>query len=473
MKKKILAAALAAATVLSFAGCKEETGGNSGAGNSNSGSGNASSGDEGKVLNIACWNYEMAEWFDAYYMDKIPSDVTVNWVQFPNSDGVYQQNLDRLLSENEDASDDEKIDIFLAEADYIQKYKESDVSLALTGIDTSNTYKYVIDAGTDSSGTLKAVSPQATPSGMIVRKSIAKEVLGTDDPDEIQSKLDSWDKFNAAAKDAKAKGYLMTGSITTLWRVYAAGQTEPWLDSNNNFKPVPEFYKWYEQAKDFMANGYSIADGNWGDEVTNNMTKDGKCLSYIGPMWYYAFNMTKAFANGDNGSSGDWCFIEGPQAHYWGGTWLLAAKGGDNPTLVNQIMNDMLNNEDFLNKAADGHGLKERSTTDGSITSADKYNPLFPSNKKVADALAADSSKGFDGFDGQNDYAIQAKIADGITWAPNAHTAFDQTFNEGLFDSMILQWKAGEDGKTKTEEQCWADFYEKLNKVNPTATHNF
>ena len=481
MKKRILAALIAGATVLALAGCDNNNNssdnggssnsGNSGAGSSNSDGGNNGGADEGKKLRIACWNYEMAEWFDTYYKDKIPSDVTVEWVQHPNADGVYQQNLDRYLANNESASADDKIDLFLAEADYIAKYTNSGYSLNVkdlkSDINTSNTYKYILDAATDNSGNLKGVSPQGTPSGFIVRKSIAKDVLGVDTADEIQAKLDTWDKFNAVAKQAKDKGYIMTGSITTLWRVYAASAKTAWLDSNNKFAPIPEFNQWFAQAKDFMANGYSIAGGNWADEVTNEMMKDGKCMTYIGPMWYYAFNMNKAFNDSETGSNNDWLFIQGPQAHFWGGTWMLAAKGTDNPTLCGQILNDLLNDEDFLLAAAEGRGIKKRSEADGTITSEDKYNPLFPSNKNVVAKLAADSSKGFAGLaDGQNDFAVQSKIADGIVWTPSAHTAYDQTFNEGLFDNIIEIWTAG-----VSEEQAWNNFYEKLATVVPDATH--
>ena len=105
--------------------------------------------------------------------------------------------------------------MFLAEADYILKYTDSDYTQdiqALGVTDFSNTYEYTVQAASDSNGTVKGVSFQCCPSALIYRRSIAKDVLGTDDPAEVQAKLDSWDKFNAVAADAKAKGYYMTAS---------------------------------------------------------------------------------------------------------------------------------------------------------------------------------------------------------------------------------------------------------------------
>ena len=66
-----------------------------------------------------------------------------------------------------------------------------------------------MQAASDASGVVKGVSFQCCPAALIYRRSIAKDVLGTDDPAEVQELLNSWDKFNAVAADAKAKGCLL------------------------------------------------------------------------------------------------------------------------------------------------------------------------------------------------------------------------------------------------------------------------
>lgn len=42
--------------------------------------------------------------------------------------------------------------------------------------------------------------------------------------------------------------------------------------------------------------------------------------------------------DGSVGKDGGWAATEGPQGFYWGGTWITAATGTDNPTLVADIM---------------------------------------------------------------------------------------------------------------------------------------
>ena len=161
------------------------------------GGGTAFADDEGKVFNIYAWNEEFKGFFEKYYT--VPEGVTVNWIITPSDNGAYQQKLDEALMNQDSAAADDKVDMFLAEADYILKYVDSDATQdvqALGVTDFSNTYAYTVQAASE-----------------IYRRSIAKDVLGTDDPAEVQAALDSWDKFNAVAAEAKAKGYYMTASF--------------------------------------------------------------------------------------------------------------------------------------------------------------------------------------------------------------------------------------------------------------------
>ena len=75
--------------------------------------------EEGKVLNIYCWNDEFKTRFEGFYT--VPEGVTVNWVMVANQDNAYQNALDAALLAQETAAADEKVDMFLVEADYDEK----------------------------------------------------------------------------------------------------------------------------------------------------------------------------------------------------------------------------------------------------------------------------------------------------------------------------------------------------------------
>ena len=134
------------------------------------------------------------------------------WVTTPSADNAYQNKLDTDLEAQ--AKSSEKIDMFLVEADYALKYVNGPYAmpisdLGITDADLADQYQYTKDIVTSSDGVLKGVSWQATPGLFAFRRDIAKEVLGTDDPNEVQAAISDWDKFNAVAAQMKDKGYFM------------------------------------------------------------------------------------------------------------------------------------------------------------------------------------------------------------------------------------------------------------------------
>ena len=221
---------------------------------------------QGKVFNIYAWNEEFKGFFEKYYT--VPEGVTVNWIINPSDGGVYQQKLDEALFNQATAADDEKVDMFLAEADYIGKYVDSEYTMGIDQIGFQNAdtmYEYTIKAASDANGVCKGVSFQCCPSALIYRRSIAKDVLGTDDPDEVQALLNSWDKFEAVAADAKAKGYYMTASFAETYRVFSNNCTMPWVDADMNLQFDPMIEAWIDQTDKFIQNGYTLDCGIWDD----------------------------------------------------------------------------------------------------------------------------------------------------------------------------------------------------------------
>ena len=190
--------------------------------------------EEGKVFNIYCWNEEFKSRLTDHYpgyeevdgtTGKI-GDITVKWNITPSDDNAYQNNLDETLLKQADAAADDKIDLFLIEADYALKYVDTDYTmpvkdLGITDADLANQYQYTKDVVTDSNGNLKGVSWQGCPGVLIYNREAAKAVLGTDDPAEVQKSVSDWDTFTATAEKMKAAGYNMVSSVNDTYRVYS------------------------------------------------------------------------------------------------------------------------------------------------------------------------------------------------------------------------------------------------------------
>ena len=133
MKKRLLAGAMAVASIAALlAGCGG-SGSSQAAGDATANTASA----EGQVINIYSWNDEFRTRLEAVYpeVDHTSDDGTVtylkdgteiHWVINPNQDGVYQQKLDEALLNQATAAADDKIDIFLSETDYVYKYTDAD-----------------------------------------------------------------------------------------------------------------------------------------------------------------------------------------------------------------------------------------------------------------------------------------------------------------------------------------------------------
>ena len=88
--------------------------------------------DEGKVINVYSFNDELRTRITAVYPDiestskdktssTLKDGTEIHWIINPNQDGVYQDKLDEALGNQLTAADDDKVDIFAAEVDYVVK----------------------------------------------------------------------------------------------------------------------------------------------------------------------------------------------------------------------------------------------------------------------------------------------------------------------------------------------------------------
>ncbi len=405
-----------------------------------------------KVLNIYAWNTEFKERFDTYCASKIPSDVKVNWVITPSTDSAYQKKLDEALLRQEKASAKNKIDIFLVEADYALKYVDTDYTLdvfndiGLTQADVAQQYKYTKDVMTDSNGVLKGLSWQACPGGFAYRRSIAKDVLGTDDPDEVGALLSDWDKFDAVAAAAKEKGYFMLSGYDDDFRAFSDNMTQPWV-VGDKINIDPQITKWIEQTKKYTELGYNNKASLWSNESNAGMAKNGKVFGYFGPAWFIDFCMAPNTLDDPdgpkavgNGSYGDWAFCKGPQSFSWGGTWICGAKGSDNVDLIKEILYTV---------CCDAATMTDL---------AKKYGD-FTNNIKAMEAVAASDYKN-EFLGGQNHISFFLESAKSID--RSNVTMYDQGMSEKIQLAMADYYN----GKVSLDT-AWNNFYKSITEAYP------
>ena len=389
--------------------------------------------DEGKVLNIYAWNEEFKSRITDHYpgYEEVDAthgkigDVDVVWTITPNNDNAYQNNLDQQLLKQADASADDKIDIFLVEADYALKYSDTDYTMAVSDLgitddELANQYDYTKKILEDSNGVLKGVSWQSTPGVLIYNREIAKDMWGSDDPAEVQKHVSDWDTFYATGSELAAKGYKLTATVNDSYRVYSNNVSSKWVE-DGKLNIDPQFKAWADAEKASYEAGQTTTGDLWSDEWSAGFYPDGKVFAYFGPAWLINFSMgqddEKSIAH-----AGGWGATEGPQAFYWGGTWICAATGTDNPTLVADIMRKMTTDETIL---------KDIVSKDSDCVN----------NKNVLSSLASDDAFGFSVLGGQNQFGLFTENVEKIDLSNLS--AYDQGCNES-FQKIMKDYFSGQ-----------------------------
>jgi len=425
--------------------------------------------EAGKVLNIWCWNDEFQSRFNDYYpgVKEVAEDkstttledgTVVKWTINPNEGSNYQDKLDEALLAQESAAADDKIDIFLVEADYALKYVDSDYTmdvkdLGLTDEDMADQYQYTKDIVTDSNGAIKGTTWQATPGLFAYRRSIAKDVLGTDDPDEVQAALSDWDKFNAVAEQAAAKGYKMLSGYDDAYRTFSNNVSAPWVDGDA-VNVDANIMKWVEQTKDFTDKGYNNKTSLWSAEWAADQGPEGKVFGFFYSTWGINFTLLgNSLADPDgaqevgNGIFGDYAVCYGPQPYYWGGTWICAATGTDNTELVADVMKQLTCNADIMKQIT--------------LDTQDYTNTV-----KGMTEIAEDPDFGSAFLGGQNHVALFLEAAQKIDMSNIS--PYDQGCNEGIQGAFkdYFDGSVDLDGAKANFEKTIKEKYPEIKSVN-------
>ncbi|MCR5545858.1 MAG: ABC transporter substrate-binding protein [Lachnospiraceae bacterium] len=426
--------------------------------------------DEGKVLNIYCWNEEFKNRVTDHYSDYTETgsdlaeddngdvagtvegkigDVKVVWHITPSKDNAYQNNLDEALLNQADASDDDKVDLFLVEADYALKYVDTDATmsvedLGITDEDTKNQYQYTKDVMTDSNGVLKGLSWQGCPAALIYNRDVAKEVLGTEEPDEVQEYVKDWDTYRETAKKMKDAGYYMTATANDSYRVFSNNVTTPWVDADKNIQIDDNIATWVEMSKEMVDAKETTSEAMWEDQWKTGFYPEGKVFNYFGPAWLFNFSMG-ADDEGSVANSGRWGLCVGPQSFFWGGTWICGATGTDNAGLVGDIMKTMTCDETVLTEIVND-------------------DDDFANNSVVMENFANDESYQSEILGGQNPNKIFCEGVKNIDLSNIS--SYDQGCNEKFQEAMKNYF----DGNASYEEAL-EQFYDKVEATYPALSH--
>ena len=404
--------------------------------------------DPGKtVLNIWSFTDEVPKMVNKYLElnPDFAAKYEVKTTIIATTDGLYQPALDQALA----AGGADAPDLYTAEAAFILKYAQGDAAKYAAPYDTlgfdvaaeiekAAIAPYSVDIGTrPADGKVVALGYQATGGAFIYRRSIAKDVWGTDDPAVVSEKLGAgsgnWDQFYAAAAELKAKGYGIISGDGDLWHAVENSSDAGWIvDGKLTIDPKREAF--LDLSKQLKDNGYHNDTQDWTDAWYADMKGTGEkgILGFFGPAWLINYTIDPN-CGGAEGTFGDWAVCAPPVGFFWGGTWLLANDASPNKEAVGELIHWIT-----LNATEDG---LQYAWANGTIDWDN--DPATPTAKDcVASGTVMEISTGdleilggqnmFEAFVPANEYANGKCL-----------TQYDETINSYWRDA-VRQYTAGE-----------------------------
>lgn len=287
-----------------------------------------------KVLNVYCPSNQVYEIVKRYKELHPEFPYKIQLYSFATADTSFEAALDYYLA----TDGPDTPDIYCIESGRVKRYTMGEQSRYATpyrdlGIDLyrlvqeADIPQYVLDMGTNAEGQVVALSYQGTGSAFIYRRSIAKDVWGTDDPETIKDIIGpGWDKFLEAAADLKAKGYGIVSGIDDIWPAVKNSAEMPWV-VGSKLVIDPRREAFLDLARQLVNNGYTNNIRSWHDEWYMDMQDDGpkKIFGFLGPSWLINYTI-KPNCGGERigeGTYGDWAVCEPPAGFFWGGFWVF------------------------------------------------------------------------------------------------------------------------------------------------------
>lgn len=231
MNKKRTALAMLLAAMMT-AGALSGCGGNGGSDASTGGSGDSGSGSGGQTVNVWTWEpYENQKEVIADFNESFP-DIEVTFTT------IEQQDMPMKV-QTALASDSEIGNVIWSEISQRGKMMAldcwEDLEAAPYNANREELLDFMVPVSVTPSGTLAGIEVSPPVAGIAYKRDLAKEYLGTDDPDELEAMLTDWETFIAKGEEVRDKSngtVFMFPSCGTASDIIRFQNQEPYVDGN-------------------------------------------------------------------------------------------------------------------------------------------------------------------------------------------------------------------------------------------------
>lgn len=327
---------------------------------------------------------------------------------------------------------------------------------------------YTWKVGQDSEGIQRAISYQITPAGIYYRRDIAKEVFGTDDPEEVGKLFKDYTTILDTAEQLKAAGYRIFSSDAEI--NYFSGDSAWVIDGVLNVDQARfdfmdlcvELYQkdltayanqwstpWYQamagevpiltaDIQNYADDSVNVWDAESFSEVTEGMDKT-TVFAFGLPSWGVL-----TMRDNVKDTSGLWGVCAGPSYGFGGGTYIGISSQSQRKDTAWEFVKFCTLNEDTANWWIE--------FSQGDTVS---LIPVLEQHKDDENAV----------YGGEKLYAFWLEQAEGIDYSKV--TRYDKAIGDA-WGNAISGIKTGE----KTKEEALTEFYDMIESTYPDITVN-
>jgi multiple sugar transport system substrate-binding protein len=363
--------------------------------------------DYSGTIKIWSWNTELKDLGIIDKFNEVYPNIKVELVSIPNDNSAYTTKVSATMSAGVGVPD-----VFLSEAAYVKKFTNldfyEDLSKAPYNAEdlTGKMVPYTIDLGRNKEdNSIRALTWQATPGGFFYKRSIAKEYLGTDNPEDIQKMMTTNEDFIKLGQTLKEKSsgkVKLLAGYNELVNVAIGSRSEGWV-KDDKLVIDDKMMDYLDEATTIRKEGLDAKFTQWTPAWTGSMSDD-TTFGYMLPTWGLPF----VLAQNAPKEEGNYAFVQAPTPYYWGGTWLGVASKSKEKENAWEFVKYITSNEEFMTAQA--------------IAEGDFMNNV---DTQAALSGSADGDNKF--LNGQNVYKSYSELVKGVNG--KLFTEYDDSIN--------------------------------------------
>ncbi len=294
------------------------------------GSSTAVAGESGKrVLNIHTYDSELMEAVKDYVEMHPEFNFKVNYYL---RSMISESYFLKVINENMQSGSPDMVDIYCVPAVYSHEvikgefskhaytYKELGIDVD-AAVEKADIPQYIIDAGRNPDGEVIALPFRNAANVFMYRRSVARDVWGTDDPQRIADIIGAgtgkWDRFLDAAKTLKEHGcYIIPGFMDINYVIDTSIQNSI-MEPDEGIEINPEWQEFLDISKKMVDNGYiPKTQYYWTEEWTKALSGKGDkpVFGFIIPD--DCIGLVSKFDENMKSTAGDWAICVPPIKAY-------------------------------------------------------------------------------------------------------------------------------------------------------------